>query len=497
MSAIGFLKSVLGDDGATALAKASKRVPSLGSVLVPRAIMSWLSTAIRISYEGEIPGLDNSYIALQKSDDGFSGALTIGDSVHTFEGSDTLHVAAAIGVALGIDDSGIDPLLKNTDLTKIGQSIDLLVKARVLSKVAVQELTPSHNDSSDSVDAGGDTSFDFGFNAPNEEQSDSFSLARAHANRMRHPANKELAHAWINHCEGKAPRPAGIHPAMEKRIAMFGVVDPTGFAYEENGRSMHRQLSSKKGRGPVQAQPAELARHRAMSLTGRDPGYQKTELEKRVLDPAAGYTFTHEHHDLGDGDMLTHIKAHGPDGSEVGGALFNHHPAGHLEAEGVKVHPEHQRKGIASAIYSHAQKLTGKAIAPSHDQTAAGKALWAGNSAAPQFGKGEHAMAAAPKGPKEPEAPQAPVPVSRSTTLKPKLPVLKTELPIKKSESEYACPECGGRQFKQDRFVGCMCFRALAKSVTTKTTAEGYVLSLSRSDWDEASVQSLVSALKR
>jgi GNAT superfamily N-acetyltransferase len=102
------------------------------------------------------------------------------------------------------------------------------------------------------------------------------------------------------------------------------------------------------------------------------------EMDKKELDPGLGYTFSHEHHDLGDGEMLTHIRAHHPNGTVAGEALFNHRPNKMLEAEGVKVHPEHQRLGLASAIYNHAQKVTNKPIMPSTDQTAAGKAFWSG-----------------------------------------------------------------------------------------------------------------------
>ncbi len=129
-----FLAIVLGQDGAKALAKAAERAPILSSVLVPRTIISWLSTAVRLGYEGEIPGLDNSYISLNKTEAGtFVGALTVSENVHSFDGADLLHVAAAIGVALGVADQKLDPQLKGQDLGKLGKSIDLLVRARVVT----------------------------------------------------------------------------------------------------------------------------------------------------------------------------------------------------------------------------------------------------------------------------------------------------------------------------------------------------------------------------
>ncbi len=137
-----FLEIVLGQDGAKALTKAIERAPILSSVLVPRTIVSWLETAVRLQYEGEIPGLDNSYISLNKTEETFSGALTVADNVHSFDRADLLHVAAAIGVSLGISGQGLDPQLRGQDLSKLGKSIDLLVRARVvIEALRHQELT--------------------------------------------------------------------------------------------------------------------------------------------------------------------------------------------------------------------------------------------------------------------------------------------------------------------------------------------------------------------
>lgn len=358
-SSTSFLKSVLGDDGAEALRKANVRVPSLGAVLAPRTIISWLSTAVRVDYEGEIPGLENSYVNLQKSDDGYTGEMTVGDQVVSFDNSDVLHVAATIAVALGVDDA-VDPSVKNTDISKLGKSIDLLVKARVVSSAVAQDL------------------------------------------------------------------------------------------------------------------------------------------EKRLLDPNAGVHFSHQHHDLGGGDMLTHVKAH-HQGQVVGEVMFEHMPNNQLKVADMTVHPEHRRRGIASAIMAHAEKATGKKITAHTAFTNDGAALWAGNAQAPQFGKVElTGRAAAPRGPKEPDAPQMPQSVSPSTNKTTKPPMTKTakELSITKSEAENPCPECGLKQFRGDKFTGCMCFRALSKSVTTKPHADGYTLSLSRSQWDDETVHTFLSALK-
>lgn len=257
-----FLKQVLGEDGQKALEKAERRVPTIGAVLVPRAIISWLTTAVRVNYEGGVPGLDNSYLALHKTSQGFSGHLAVDDSgIHAFGGAtDIMTVAACIAVALGVETVRLDPGLKGTDISKLGKSIDLLVKARVLTTTI--------------------------------------------------------------------------------------------------------------------------------------------------------------------GDDLA--------------------------------------KSFASPVFSvlKNQELPGKA--------------------------------AAPKEPEEAQGPEIPMAVAPSTNSKKKLQKTK-ELVVKKSDAERACAECGLTQFRRDRFVGCMCFRALAKSVDTKPHAEGYKLTLS---WDEDAIEAFMQVLK-
>lgn len=109
------------------------------------------------------------------------------------------------------------------------------------------------------------------------------------------------------------------------------------------------------------------------------------DFEKGELDPNAGYKFTHEHHDLGNGNMLTRVNVHGPDGEHVGAATFAHQ-GGNLVPGTVAVDEAHQRKGIASAMYAHAEQHTGKKLIPSPNQTPEGAALWAGNKTKTQFG---------------------------------------------------------------------------------------------------------------
>jgi predicted GNAT family acetyltransferase len=97
----------------------------------------------------------------------------------------------------------------------------------------------------------------------------------------------------------------------------------------------------------------------------------KSQLSKKVLDANSGYQITHEHHDLGDGEMLTQINAH-LGGKRVGWALMTHQGA-NLHPDDVNVDPEHRRQGLASAMYAHAERVTGKKVIPSQQQQAPGK----------------------------------------------------------------------------------------------------------------------------
>jgi ribosomal protein S27AE len=133
-SSYRFLSSVLGDPGAQALTKAGERWPVLQNVLVPRAILAWLSIEARHDYEGQLPGIDNSYLSFMKSEHGFTGAIAIGDNNYSFTDASLLHLAASVGVAMGIDSNPVDPQLRDQDIQRLGKSIDLLAKAHAATE---------------------------------------------------------------------------------------------------------------------------------------------------------------------------------------------------------------------------------------------------------------------------------------------------------------------------------------------------------------------------
>lgn len=383
-----FLREVLGTDGAAALKKASERSPALGGVLIPRAIMAWLGIAARDDFEGSIPGVDNSYLQFAKNEDKYSGSISIGESVYSFDEASMMHVGAYMAVALGADADAVEEL-RDLDLQRIGRNIDTLVKARVA----------------------------------------------------------------VN------------------------------------------------------------------------------ELRKKILDPASGITIKHRTYVTDSGQTLTDVDAIHPKWGYVGQASFHHTDDGKLKPIVAYVHPESRRQGVASAMYAHAEKHTGRTVIPSSLQSGAAEALWAGNAKSPQFGKAMKSPqgnaeapgpAHAPAAPQGPQAPLPPDPTQNSkgptVGLRPKPPKLptpkastdvvqtgtQTKQPKSKSPTlkvtkslaaERKCEVCEGHHFKEDSFVGCVCLRDLSKSVKTHVTDEGYLLELD-SDLDEDSILTLIEAFE-
>jgi hypothetical protein len=131
-----FLKAVLGEDGAKALAKAAERAPELEAALLPRSIMAWLGLTTRADFEGRIPGNENTYVQFTKSESRYSGTVTIGEEVYSFENASVMHLGACVAVALGADHERVSPTLRDLDIQRLGKNIDTLAKARV----AISEL---------------------------------------------------------------------------------------------------------------------------------------------------------------------------------------------------------------------------------------------------------------------------------------------------------------------------------------------------------------------
>ncbi|WNM70337.1 hypothetical protein [Myxococcus phage Mx1] len=306
-----FLKSVLGEDGAEALQKATRRAPMLSDVLVPRTIVSWLTTAIRVGYSGPVPGIADSRIELKKSGAGVTGLLKMSGNTYPFENEDALAVAATLAVVLDVDANGISPDLQPQTVAKLGKSIDLLVTARIVAETS--------------------------------------------------------------------------------------------------------------------------------------------DLKKFVLNPMV---------------MSVHggyYVRHNP-GMKIPYTV--HDSGGKVVQEGVPT-----LKAAQNIANWHANKSVAKTELP-------GKA-------------------AAARGPKEPEGPAAPV--KQPSMPKPARPPMQKshpELVVKSEDMTKQCPSCGFKQFRGNSFTGCVCFRALAKSVSSRPVADGYVLRFGRSQWDDDAIKTIISIFK-
>jgi hypothetical protein len=132
-SKLHFLKAVLGEDGANALSKAAARSQELGEALIPRTVLAWLNVASRYGYEGDLPGVTNTYLAFKKSETGFTGSVSVGDELYKFESSSLFHVAGAVLVAMGVSPDAIALNTKDLDIERLGKTIDCLVKARIVT----------------------------------------------------------------------------------------------------------------------------------------------------------------------------------------------------------------------------------------------------------------------------------------------------------------------------------------------------------------------------
>lgn len=128
---IQFLTAVLGNDGAQALQKAADRSEDLGNALVPRAILSWLNAATKYDFDGAIPGVTNTYVSFSKSEKGFSGSIDLHGENYAFKDASIFHLAASVATAINVND--ISTGARSSEIEKLGRSVDLLAKTRILS----------------------------------------------------------------------------------------------------------------------------------------------------------------------------------------------------------------------------------------------------------------------------------------------------------------------------------------------------------------------------
>lgn len=119
-------------------------------------------------------------------------------------------------------------------------------------------------------------------------------------------------------------------------------------------------------------------------------------------------------------------------------------------------------------------------------------------------GAGKNAGPVAPAAPVAPTANASPastqqkLPKAPASAQLPKPPKPVTSSTVKLTRSELArpCPVCAGRQVNDGKFTGCMCFRALAKSVDCIDHGEYSELRLGE-DWDRATLVTFLETVGR
>lgn len=135
-----FLASVLGQTGSEAMVRAVDRNEALESVLLPRSILSWINTVGKFGHDGTIPGIDGSHIQFQKSEDGFTGSVNIYDFVYDFEKASVFHLASSLALALDVAPNDIN--VKDLDIERLGKSIDMLIKAKLIKDFELDKAAP-------------------------------------------------------------------------------------------------------------------------------------------------------------------------------------------------------------------------------------------------------------------------------------------------------------------------------------------------------------------
>lgn len=211
-------------------------------------------------------------------------------------------------------------------------------------------------------------------------------------------------------------------------------------------------------------QPSKLPKTKSIVRLGKTIDFlAQRNLSKGALNPSLGYSLHEEK--LPDG-----IRIHAKDsnGNHVGTAWFIHHE-GALKPVTVGVDDDHQRRGLATAMYDHAKKITGKNILPGDLQTPEGQAF---------RGTYKTELPGQTAKPREAQGPIGPVQPTRQSKgssklpRQPKLPALKVE----KHEMTARCSVCGQNFFNDGKYCGCRCNNVIAKSIHTTYFCDGVVL---------------------
>lgn len=418
-----FLTSTLGKQGATALKKAAEREPVIGNILLPRTIVSWLEVVSGHNYEGALPGIEKSNILITKNEDGtYTGCSTVDDYPVVFKNSDLYKVTAVLLYQLGGNLDTVDSSIKDKVLERLGRSIDILTKSQELSKtIPIIDLTKA-------ISA-----------IPKGKQVESPETYENHFDysHVLSPEHKAKGYSLKLIQE----KPENGPTRLEARVHHHG--DPVGsvegFMYPHN-KTLNPLVatvnSQHKGKGLGQAMYEALFAHGFHSGVKDIKGDVHSSEASRVHQKLAqkhGLVYDRQPN-FGEGTKYpTASKWAEQPGAPMDQKWAPYHYTVKQELELEKV------------------DLPGKTAQPQKQML--------------------------PTGPVQPTASQAKIPRPPSLKLpkigqKAKMPALK----VGKSEATRHCETCDGQQFKDNKFVGCLCFNDLSKSIKTTAYGDGYAL---------------------
>lgn len=478
-----FIKAVFGDS-AEALIKSVSRRPEMAPFLLPRIVVAWVKTLD--SFDGHLPGIPNSDLALQKNEAGFGGYLRVGANHHNIQDGSEFHVAALVLSVLGVSD------LKKSDvtgpeLTRLGAAVDALLEK------ALKDIPPSNK-----VARGGGHDYSHllspalkGYSlivrhheAPHglEFQANVFHGGRAVGSLVGGEDRKMAPDTLQVHLSdldddhrGKGLGQAMYEAAFKHANDFFSIDKVMGDKHSTAADKVHRKLAAKHGWDYV---PKVVPGKEDKKPSDYDERFQpysyvlKEELGKGALDPNAGYKINHKMEGL-PGSRVSTVTAHAPSGEVVGFAKFAH-TGPHLKSFLVNVDEDHQRKGLATAMYDHAEQNTGKKILPSDVQTDEGKAF----SASRKTQKAE--LPGQPAKPQKQLNAIPPVPPTKQPR-RVQTNFTKSDCPphaivLSKSQAQNQCRLCGGQFVKNEELTGCICIEDVLNQFDVKKTESEYVL---------------------
>ncbi len=491
-----FLKTVLGEDGAAALLKAVSKNPVLENVLVPRTILAWVAISSRLGYEGPIPGYQASLVKFQKSEAGYSGGISGANGAHSFSRESIYHVAASMAVSMGID-TNMPASLSEINLTRLGKSIDLLVKARVVQEQILQKKV---------LDQGLGYKFSHVHGTTGSMPS---TTVNVHS-----PEGDHIGYATFHHKDG------ALHP--------FGVYVDDDHQRKGIASHMYNVAQSVTGKKVV---PSTIQTPEGAALwqgNAKTPQFGKSEFKKpdSNLQSEPDYVYHATSEDRLDGIAAQGLLPHQPheftdqdewpDGGQEPRVYFSPqaHMVWHFAPEQGKpvVLRAHQSNVNALKERGTGDAFVRKAVSPQHLEilhedgnwkplkqsmgTKTQKAELPGQTAKPTQAAGPLEATPPQKQPGNPNRPKKQTGRSMSPPAQPsaKIPKIPT-LKLSEKQITAACPACGGQHMRAGKFVGCMCWRDLAHGVNLTKTEDGYVIGFGKS-WDPEAVALFISSVK-